>query len=90
MDKLVNRIAALGTKVEVEASARQFLATKGYDPQFGARPLKRAVQNYLEDELSELLIEQSPSPTSVVVVTAPEGAEKLKLEVKDVNEENQV
>ena len=88
VDKLVNRIAALGTKVEVEASARQFLATKGYDPQFGARPLKRAVQNYLEDELSELLIEQSPSPTSVVVVTASEGAEKLSLTVNTPNDLN--
>ena len=88
VDKLVNRIAALGTKVEVETSARQFLATKGYDPQFGARPLKRAVQNYLEDELSELLIEQSPSPTSVVVVTAPEGAEKLSLTVNTPNDLN--
>jgi len=75
--KLVDRVAALGTKVEVEASARQFLATKGYDPQFGARPLKRAVQNYLEDELSELLIEQEPSPNDTVVVYAEEGTDKL-------------
>ncbi|MBR3021377.1 MAG: ATP-dependent Clp protease ATP-binding subunit [Bacteroidaceae bacterium] len=82
VDKLVKRIAALGTKVEVEESARKFLATKGYDPQFGARPLKRAVQNYLEDELSELLIEQAPAPDATVVVSATEGADKLILDIK--------
>jgi len=82
VDKLVKRIAALGTKVEVEESARKFLATKGYDPQFGARPLKRAVQNYLEDELSELLIEQAPDPDATVWVSAAEGADKLTLEIK--------
>lgn len=82
VDKLVKRIAALGTKVEVEESARKFLATKGYDPQFGARPLKRAVQNYLEDELSELLIEQAPDPDATVWVSAVEGADKLTLEIK--------
>ena len=63
----------------VDASARQFLATKGYDPQFGARPLKRAIQNYLEDELSEYLIEQSPEEGVSIVVSAEEGAEKLSL-----------
>ena len=82
VDKLIKRIAALGTKVEVEESARKFLASKGYDPQFGARPLKRAVQNYLEDELSELLIEQAPAPDATVVVSATEGADKLTLEIK--------
>ena len=82
VDKLIKRIAALGTKVEVEDSARKFLASKGYDPQFGARPLKRAVQNYLEDELSELLIEQAPAPDATVVVSATEGADKLTLEIK--------
>ena len=82
VDKLIKRIAALGTKVEVDESARKFLATKGYDPQFGARPLKRAVQNYLEDELSELLIEQTPAPDATVVVSATEGADKLTLEIK--------
>ena len=82
VDKLIKRIAALGTKVEVEDSARKFLASKGYDPQFGARPLKRAVQNFLEDELSELLIEQAPAPDATVVVSATEGADKLTLEIK--------
>lgn len=79
--KLIDRIALLGTKVVVDDTAREFLATKGYDPQFGARPLKRAVQNYLEDELSELLIEETPGPESAIQVSAAEGAEKLTLTI---------
>ena len=79
--KLIDRIALLGTKVVVDDTAREFLATKGYDPQFGARPLKRAVQNYLEDELSELLIEETPGPESTIQVSAAEGAEKLTLTI---------
>ena len=82
MDKLIKRMEALGTHVDVEPSAREFLATKGYDPQFGARPLKRAVQNYLEDELSELLVEQMPASDAIIVVTAAPEATKLQLEVK--------
>jgi len=82
VDKLIKRMEALGTHVDVEPSAREFLATKGYDPQFGARPLKRAVQNYLEDELSELLVEQMPAPEATIVVTAAPEATKLQLEVK--------
>ena len=46
---LVKRIADLGYTVELDDEAREFVATKGYDVQFGARPLKRALQSYVED-----------------------------------------
>ena len=50
---LYERIEAIGYKMVVDDEAKRFLAAKGYDVQFGARPLKRAIQNYLEDGLSE-------------------------------------
>ena len=53
---LYGRVEAIGYKMVVDDEAKRFLATKGYDVQFGARPLKRAIQNYLEDGLSELII----------------------------------
>jgi len=53
---LQKRVEDLGYKIEISDEARDFLATKGYDVQFGARPLKRAVQTYIEDGLSEMLI----------------------------------
>ena len=51
---LYKRIEALGYSVDLSEEARQFVAEKGYDVQFGARPLKRAIQNYIEDGISEL------------------------------------
>lgn len=77
VEKLISRITALDTQVVVEDSARDFLAAKGYDPQYGARPLKRAVQNYLEDELSSLLIEDPATSEEYFEVTALPNAEKL-------------
>ena len=50
------RVKNLGYELEVTDSAREFIASKGYDVQFGARPLKRAIQKYLEDELAEMII----------------------------------
>ena len=53
---LTKRIAALGYDIEMTTGAKEFVASKGYDVQFGARPLKRALQNYIEDGISELII----------------------------------
>ena len=53
---LYKRIESIGYALEVSDEAKQFVAEKGYDVQFGARPLKRAIQTYIEDEVSELII----------------------------------
>ena len=53
---LYKRIESIGYALEVSDEAKQFVAEKGYDVQFGARPLKRAIQTYIEDEASELII----------------------------------
>ena len=51
-----DRIAALGYHIELSDAAKNFVAEKGYDIQFGARPLKRAIQNHLEDEVAEIIL----------------------------------
>ena len=53
---LEKRIADMGYKMELTDEAKSFVSTKGYDVQFGARPLKRAIQNYIEDGICELII----------------------------------
>ncbi len=53
------RLDQLGYKLTITEAARNFIAAKGYDSQYGARPLKRAIQKYLEDELAELIIDDS-------------------------------
>jgi ATP-dependent Clp protease ATP-binding subunit ClpC len=80
VDKLVHRLATIGIMVKVTEEARDYISCKGYDPQYGARPLKRAVQTYLEDELSEILIEESLSPDEHILVSLDNETGKLKYE----------
>ena len=76
---LAKRVEQIGYKLEVDESAKRFLATKGYDVQFGARPLKRAIQNYLEDGLSTLIVSDGVEAGDTISVTAKEGAAELDI-----------
>ncbi len=66
------RLEDLGYKIEITPEAKEFIASKGYDPQYGARPLKRSIQKYVEDKLAELLIadELQPGATLRIDVNA--------------------
>lgn len=66
LKSLVKRIENLGYHFQMTDKAKEFVASKGYDVQFGARPLKRAIQNYVEDGLCELLMEGNLKPGSVI------------------------
>ena len=72
------RVENIGYKIHITDEAKRFIADKGYDVQFGARPLKRSIQNYLEDGLAELLINESPAHGSTIEVT--QNPDKSKLE----------
>ncbi len=71
---LYNRLEAIGFHLEVDDAAKNFLAAKGYDVQYGARPLKRAIQNYLEDKLSELIVSGAVQPGDVLCVSDAKDA----------------
>ena len=79
--QVLKRTKEMGYTLIMENSAKEFLAKKGYDVQFGARPLKRAIQNHIEDELSELIISQNINEGDTINVTVEDGADKLKFEV---------
>lgn len=80
------RVAQLGYKLTLTDEARDFVAGKGYDSQFGARPLKRAIQKYLEDSLAELIIDDTVKPGDEIYVSYKEGAEKLDTEIRHPKE----
>ena len=82
---LYNRIESIGYKLVIEDKAKEFIASKGYDAQYGARPLKRAIQTYLEDGLSELIISSSLKEEDSIYVSLNE--EKNELEMKVVTTE---
>ena len=58
---LTKRLGNMNFKLELTEEAKRFVAEKGYDPQFGARPLNRAIQKYVEDPLAEFILNEQPS-----------------------------
>lgn len=77
LDKLQERVKRLGYLMDISEEAKNFLATKGYDIQFGARPLKRAIQNFLEDELSEFILTQDIHTEDTIHVSVEDNSHLL-------------
>lgn len=77
---LFKRVEGMGFQIRISDEAKEFVATKGYDVQFGARPLKRAIQNYIEDGLCELLLSDQLKSGDVIYVEK-EG-DKLSFNIK--------
>ncbi|MBN2347819.1 MAG: ATP-dependent Clp protease ATP-binding subunit [Bacteroidales bacterium] len=78
---LYNRIFNLGYKVKLTAAAKDFIAEKGYDIQFGARPLKRAIQKYLEDPMAEVIIKGNVKEGDTISVGFSKKNEEITLKV---------
>jgi len=82
--KLSKRLAAQGFKLELDQAAKDFLIDKGYNPDYGARPLRRAIGNYIEDPLSEMLLSGDLHNKSIINVTRLEGEERLVFSPVDI------
>jgi ATP-dependent Clp protease ATP-binding subunit ClpC len=82
LKSVFKRIEEVGYKIELADSAKEFLSEKGYDPNFGARPLARAIQKYLEDPLAEAIIGNSVAEGDVLEVKHAKDAEELSIMVK--------
>ena len=78
---LLKRMTALEYHVQLEETAVAFLADKGFDPKFGARPLQRAIQRYVEDPLAEEIVKGAFHPGDTVVFSALPDAEHLTLAI---------
>ena len=77
---LTKRINDLGYTIELNDEAKEFVATKGYDIQFGARPLKRAIQTYIEDGLCERIVNGDIAAGAVIHITKAPDKEELVFE----------
>jgi len=82
LSKLFARIESLGYKVELSAKAKDFLSDKGYDPKYGARPLNRAIQKYLEDAVAEEILKGAVAEGDIIVADYDGKSEELKLKIK--------
>ena len=81
-DDLFARAGELGITVEFDTSAKEFLTDKGYDPKYGARPLRRALQKYVEDPMAEEILNDRLSAGDAVVITRDDEGEALDFEIR--------
>ena len=79
LQELRKRIESIGYQLEIDNDSKQFIASKGYDPQYGARPLKRAIQNFVEDELSELIISDQLQKGDTIHISLKKEENKLNI-----------
>lgn len=86
LKKLYARLTELGYKLTLSDKAKAFIADKGFDKQFGARPLKRAIQKYVEDSLAEEIITSKISLGDEIFMDIEEGAQELSVKVNKAEE----
>jgi len=82
MNSLLKRIEVLGYKVTISKKAKDFIAEKGFDVKFGARPLNRAIQKYFEDPLSEMIISAQIKEGDIIKVDLDKEGILLKMSIK--------
>ena len=82
------RIETLKYKLEISADAKDFIADKGFDPQFGARPLKRAIQKYLEDEIAEVIIGSDIKEGDTITINLNEAKDKIVAQIVPISSDS--
>ena len=80
LEKLLKRISELGYTLKLSKKAKSFIAEKGFDKQYGARPLKRAIQKYVEDALAEEIIKSNAHEGDTISLDI--GKDETKLDIK--------
>ncbi|MCB0822954.1 MAG: ATP-dependent Clp protease ATP-binding subunit [Bacteroidales bacterium] len=84
---LFKRIMDLGYNIDVSEKAKDFIVDKGWDEQYGARPLKRAIQKYVEDPLAEEIIKHNLSSGDKIFVDFKKDAEELTIQIEKAKKE---
>lgn len=82
LNHLYKRINEMGYHIEVTEKAKDFIVEKGWDEQFGARPLKRSIQKYVEDPLAEEIIKHNLSENDIIIVDYVDKETELKIDIQ--------
>lgn len=82
---LYERIINLGYHIKLTSEAKDYIIEKGYDLQFGARPLKRAIQKYLEDPMAEVIIKSDVGQGDTIIVGLDKAKENISIEIEKAN-----
>jgi ATP-dependent Clp protease ATP-binding subunit ClpC len=83
MKGVLKRLKNLGFTLEITDDAKNFIAEKGYDQQFGARPLHRAIQKYLEDPLAEEILSMNIKPGDIMICDLDKEEQKLRFTLRE-------
>jgi len=89
MKGVLKRLINLGFTLELTSEAKEFIAEKGYDQQFGARPLHRAIQKYLEDPLAEEILNMSIKEGDVMIADLDKENQKITFTIKQLPEKKE-
>jgi ATP-dependent Clp protease ATP-binding subunit ClpC len=89
IERLISRLKLQNIQIDVSKSAKEFLADKGFDQNYGARPLRRAVQRFLEDPLSEEILKGNINDNSIINVKFKKGSEELSFSDSGKNNEQE-
>ena len=81
MVHLIDRIYQLGYKIEITKAAKDFIADKGYDSKYGARPLNRAIQKHVEDLIAEHIVNNSIKEGDTISIDKNKDQDMLELNV---------
>ena len=82
LDKLLLRISDLGYTLKLSDKAKDYIANKGFDKKYGARPLKRAIQKYIEDALAEEIVNSKLNEGDTIVMDFDEDKDELTIKIK--------
>ncbi len=84
---LYDRIKSLGYQLKIASAARDYIAERGFDATYGARPLKRAIQKYLEDPMAEVLIKAGPADGEIINVGFNSAKSEIKIKIQKKKDE---
>ena len=82
LKRLYQRMESIGYKLQIDDDVKRYVAEKGYDVQFGARPLKRSIQSNLEDGLAELILNEEPQNGDVIHVSLKPSGDGLQMKIE--------
>ena len=85
LSMLLERIAELGYLLKLSKKAKSFIAEKGFDKQYGARPLKRAIQKYVEDAIAEEIIKSNIQEGDIIAMDLKKESSALSIKITNVN-----
>ena len=88
IEKVYKRVENLGYQLSLTEKALDFIAEKGYDKQYGARPLKRAIQKYIEDALAEEIVKGSLTENNQIILDYQDGDSELTIQINKTNQQH--